>query len=374
MKILTLVVRCILGLFLAAVALEISARTDDYLSYGAGFSEPYRWQILETEDAFGVRGRPGAHYQKWELNSLGYRGPELRPATVRVVCFGASETFGIYETENQEYPRQLENELNARFRGGVQVVNVAMAGQRVASAVRRVPEILQQVHPSFAIIYPSPQHYVWFPSQHVDPLSIPAAAQQPELVSDAGSMELRALERIRNLLKQALPSAIQTRLRQRDIDAALAGRPAFDRVPEENVVLFRKHVARLATDLRNAGVEPVLVTHATVFGNTVSEDDYDLLVAWRKFVPMLKEEGFLDMERRMNDAIRQVAHQDNIRLVDAARRIPPGRQNFADFSHFTNAGSAVMASLLAETLHPLIESRVAQQASIDFDATEARRK
>jgi hypothetical protein len=60
----------------------------------------------------------------------------------------------------------------------------------------------------------------------------------------------------------------------------------------------------------------------------------------------------------MNDAIRDLAKQERILFVDAASEIPPGRQNFADFSHFTTPGASVMASYLADGLQPVIDSRL----------------
>ncbi len=357
MKRLSLIVRGVLGLVIFALVLEFCARVDDALSYGAAFWPPYNREILETRDSIGKRGRPGARFQKWKLNSLGFRGPELRSGSLRIACFGASETFGLYEAEGQEFPRQLERELNTRAgRNSFQVVNVAYVGETVATATLRVPEIVEQVHPSYAILYPSAAAYIWLPWVREGPALAASAATQAEPIP--ARFEWRIRERIRNLLKQALPSFIQTGLRQREIQAALAGYSVMDRVPEENVLRFRKDVSQLVVVLRAAGVEPVLVTHATAFGKTLSESDRDLLIAWRKFYPMLKEEGFLDMEQRMNDAIRDLAGQEHVLLVDAASEIPPGRGHFADFSHFTTPGAAVMASRLADGLQSVIDSQV----------------
>jgi lysophospholipase L1-like esterase len=357
MKHFSMIVRSVLGIVIFVLVLEFCARVDDALSYGAAFWPPYSRANLEMRDSIGPRGRPGARFQKWRLNSLGYRSPELRTGTTRIVCFGASETFGLYEAEGQEYPRQLERQLNTRVgRDIFQVVNVAFAGETVATSVLRVPEVVEHIHPSYAILYPAPAEYIWLP--WVREGVAPAVSAPPEAATTSARFEWRVQERIRNLLKQALPTSVQTRLRQREIEAAQAQYPVMERVPEENVLRFRRDVSRLVEALRSAGVEPVLVTHATAFGKTLSQGDRDFLVAWRKFYPMLKEEGFLDMEQRMNDAIRDLAKQERILFVDAASEIPPGRQNFADFSHFTTPGASVMASYLADGLQPVIDSRL----------------
>src|SRR3989442_10283214 len=132
----------------------------------------------------------------------------------------------------------------------------------------------------------------------------------------------------------------------------------MNRVPDENVRRFRQDLLRLIAALRARGVEPVLVTHATAFGKELSGEDHELLVAWRKFYPMLDENGFLDMEQRMNGAIRDVAAQEHVSLIDAARELPRGREYFGDFSHFTSMCAEVMATRLADGLRPLIDARL----------------
>jgi lysophospholipase L1-like esterase len=362
MKYSSLLARCVwrLGIFVAV--LELCARVDDSLTYGAPFWGPYNSQTLFVRDQIGLRGRPGARFQKWHLNSLGYRGPELRPGTVRIICIGASETFGLYEAEGRDYPRLLEHDLNARAgRDLFQVQNVAVVGQTLAAAVLRVPEIVDQVHPTFAIIYPSAAAYTWLPWVAEEPT--PSAAPGIEQGETATPFQLRITERLRNLLKQGLPSVVQTELRRVEIAREIARNryPVMDRVPEGNVRRFRQDLLRLVTALRTRGVEPVLVTHATVFGTELSDEDRPFLVAWRKFYPMLEENGFLDMEQRMNAAIRGIAAQEHVSLIDAASDMPRGRMYFGDFSHFTSTGAGVMAARLANGLRPLLDARLSQR-------------
>jgi lysophospholipase L1-like esterase len=336
-------VRAIVSVVIFALVLELCARVDDRISYGAPMWSSYNVDGLYEADHVGKRGKPNARYKKWQLNSLGFRGPELRPGTTRVVCFGASETFGLYEAEGQEYPRQLERDLNARAGGDVfQVVNVAYPGETVATAILRVPEIVETVHPRYAIIYPAPAEYIWLP--WLDP---PKSANNG-VIEPLPKFELRIADRMRIVLKSVLPSRFQSRLRQHEIDRDEAQYKLMDRVPEENVFRFRADLLALIVALNARGLEPVLVTHADAFGEHPNAPDHNLLIAWRKFYPMLKEAGFIDMERRMNDVMRSIAPEENVVLVDAAREIPPTSEYFADFSHFTNAGSQLIAQKLAE--------------------------
>jgi len=360
MKYLRIVMRSLVALAIFVSVLEISARVDDKVSYGAPFWGPYNIDRLYIHDELGQWGRPYGSYQKWRLNSLGYRGPELRPGTIRIVCLGASETFGLYEDPGQEYPRQLEGDLNSRWGADtLQVVNAGYLGESVATETRHVPQILAQVHPAMAIIYPSAATYIWLPWVGEKPDFHDQEARTEE--STAFADQWRIYDRFRNLLKNALPQNVQTKLRELTISKEAREYPVEARVPEENVLVFQRDLSELADTLRQNGVEPVLVTHATEFGSPLTSDDRALLVAWRKFYPMLEEDGFIDMEKRMNDAIRFVASQNGFVLIDMESKIPHGRTDFADFTHFTNAGSSVMAAGLAEGLEPLIATLLAER-------------
>jgi lysophospholipase L1-like esterase len=341
-------IRVLVALVVFGVSLELWARVDDYLSYGAPLWGPYNSEMLYTRDSLGRRGKPNARYRKWQLNELGFRGPALKPDRINILCFGASETFGLYESEGQEYPRLLERKLNERAgKDAFQVVNAAYPGESALTAAIRAPEIVASIHPRIAIVYPAPADYIWLP--YLRPTRATSAAPaQPRF-------ELRLGDRLRTFAKGLLPEAIQNRLRERETRLGSADFKVMDRLPEENVQRFHDDVTLVVQTLRDRGVVPVVVTHANSFGPTLDEDDRRLLISWRKFYPMLKEEGFLDMERRMNEALRAVAKEQNILLIDVAAEIPPTRQNFGDFVHFTNQGADVMAEKLTEALLPLAQ-------------------
>ncbi|MEP7343645.1 MAG: SGNH/GDSL hydrolase family protein [Gemmatimonadaceae bacterium] len=341
------------------LAVEFWARVDDYVAYAAPMWSSYNNRGLYTTDSLGQRGKPNASYRKWQLNELGFRGPAFKLGRVNIVSFGASETFGLYESDGKEYPRQLEEMLNRRLGNEtVQVVNAAYPGESALTANVRAPEIVEQIHPTLAIVYPTPADYIWLPY-----LSPSKSGPQPK-----EKFEWRVAERVRTLIKGVLPQAIQTRLREMEIERSAAEFKVMDTLPEENVQRFHDDVTRLVLTLRSRGVRPVIVTHASALAPTSTADDRQLLVSWRKFYPMLKEAGFLDMEQRMNEALRAIATEQNMTLIDAARAIPPNHVNFADFVHFTDQGATMMASTLADGLLPILRERIANRSRQESDA------
>jgi lysophospholipase L1-like esterase len=356
MKALISGLRTILCCLILVSVLEVCCRVDDAFTYGAPFSGTYNDQSLYTTDKIGKWGKPAGRYQGWQLNSLGFRGPELRPGTLRIVCFGASETFGLYEAPDQEYPRQLERDLNDW--AGVstfQVVNAAYPGETLKTATLRVAQVVSEVHPSYALIYPALAEYI-----DIAPVEASSAfAGNATALSDR-NVDLRIVNRIRDLLKATLPENLQSKLRQLEIQRESAHMVVMDRMPEENVERFREDLTGLLHKLREYHVQPVLVTHATTFGPVLSARDRDLLTSWRKFYPMLKESGFIDMEGRLNEVIRKTAVHEKLPIIDAASEMPHGPEYFADFVHFTTAGAQVIAAELAAQLKPFLSPRSQQ--------------
>ena len=365
------IVRWFLGFIVFVIVLEVCARVDDVVSYGAPFWGAYNDESLLQRDNIGKWGKPGARYAKWQLNSLGYRGPELRTGSIRIITMGASETFGLYEAPGEEYPRQLERDLNSwASKDLFQVVNVAFAGETLPTSILRVPQIVEQIHPSYALIYPDLSSYIWM---SVKPIREQTCLLRME-VRSGPKFESRLSGRVENLLKQTLPTAIQDELWQVSMRREIASRHyvILDRLPEDRFEHFRQDLQALIAALREHQVQPVLVTHATIFSSPLSEGDHISLTHWRKIYPMLKEEGFLDMERRMNDIIRQTAADEHLPLIDADQEMPHGPKYFADFVHFTTYGAGVMASVLANGLEPLLGSHLQAGSSLSSTGSAAQ--
>ncbi len=351
----TIYIHLALSALVALLVLELCTRFDDLMSFGAPIWQAYSANNLFEYDSLGKRGKPYSSYKKWRLNSLGFRAPEVQQNRFRIVCLGESETFGLYEQPGNEYPAQLERDLNHwAARRVFQVVNAAIPGQTLVSTAHRVPEMVARTKPQIAVIYPSPSYYIWLQGLR--------SGGELGVVPRKQRFQLRLADNLWNLTKDVL-AMLPRRLRiasyefliKRQVSAL--GTPVMEQVPDQNIERYKQDLLALIDALRASGVEPVLVTHATYFGTNCRAPDRLTLAEWRKLYPMLKENGFLDMEERMNAAMRSLAAADHVLLVDMASEMPPGPKYFADMVHFTDEGATVMAAKLAQGLEPAIESR-----------------
>ena len=337
---------CVTYAAIVFVTFEIAARTEDFVRYDAPFWESYTIEGLFQPSEFGRTGKPHARYAKWSLNSLGYRGPEPVPGRINVLTFGASETFGLYESPGNEYPRQLERELD-RAEERFNVVNIAIPGMSIGK-IDYLERAEIQLAPRYAVIYPSPANYIGT-TQPFCGRTTPPVPSQVSLLD-----HVRVLGRLRDLSKRVVSPDMMTVARRAAARFETRDQVVQERVHEETIDAFRRDLSCIVDSAKRHHVTVILVTHPTFFGQDrsapLTELDRQQLSAWRRFYPELAEDGLLDLERRTDAALRGYAVEAGIQVVDAAGEVPPGPKYFADFVHLTDLGAAIVARLVAQRI------------------------
>jgi lysophospholipase L1-like esterase len=348
-------------LILFAVSLEGACRVEDWIQFRTPVLAPERSQEdLLVRDALGMHGRAGGHWQKWSLNAFGMRGPDVpavKPANViRVVTVGASETFGLYESPGHEYPRQLEDSLNAGLsapRGEcrdrrAQVLNAAMPGMSLPTIDQDIRLRVAALRPDFVVLYATPSVYLddGAPVAARPDSSVRVASRLPA----ARTLYPRLADRLRVQIKSLLPTVVQDRIRQREIKAMLAEHPAgwrFDSVPVDRLTNFGDDLRHTIGTIRSTGATPVLMTHANRFAGA-DLSDVATLRAWEKFYPRASGQTIVAFDSAARLITLAVARDSQTIVVDLASTLARSpRHIFADYSHFTDEGAALVAKNVA---------------------------
>lgn len=338
--------RWLLVFVVFGLVLEASARIDDRVRWGVPLLQRnYTHAMLQASDSLGRRNRPGARFEKWEINSHGFRGPETtveKPTgVIRVVVAGASETFGLYESPGMEYAAQLDSILEERAPGRYEVINAASAGM-TPPRVRFLWEAhLRRFDPDVLIFYPSPAFYLDERAPR-DTTRIRRRAARPL------PPRPRIMRKIKIVMKRFIPEVVQTRMNEL-LAARAAGNPGetWDEPPAGRVDTFRRQLGELVDAVRRDSVRVILATHATRFDGPMDAADRRHMAGWRKFYPRATAGCMLEMEEQANEAIRQLGRARGLSVVEIAGAIPPGEEHFADFAHFTDAGARRVAELFA---------------------------
>lgn len=334
-------------LLVAISTLEVAARIDDWVHFDAPPLGNYDFDRLFRLTDRGIRGVPNGRYLRWRLNSEGLNGPEIRPdaGQARVVIYGASEAFGIYEDTGKEFPRVLEAELNAQTHGSPhEVVNAGIPGMRVGSGITFLRELHDRLRPNAVVIYPTPTHYIG--------VTRPYCGREPRILTQPETQlpDLRVFGKMKDQIKRSLPIATMTWLRSASIAWQMRGKKPLSRAAPASLKAFEVDLQCAVATVRSLGMVPILATHASRFGGSNSQDDAAWLTGWRQQYPEMREDGFIDLEMRANETIRKVAERNNVALVDAAAVLNGHAEWFADHAHFNNEGAAKMAALLGPSV------------------------
>jgi len=327
------------------VSAETTARIHDLARRGVPFlATPDLTHDLILRDSLGPRGRPNGRFERWQLNSAGFRSPESvltpAPGCLRVMTLGSSETFGAEgESPGREYPAQLADSLAPH--GCYQVMNAAIVGMSIPGMIRLWEVWASRYHPAVVVVLANPVFYLAEkPPASPQRMSGGAATGPP--------WAPRLLIRVRETFQY--PAFIQRLRERRNMTTLTAGHPEswfFRSLPVDRLEQYRHDLDSLTTALRARGAEPVLAVYPTRFGEAPSEQDADLMAAWRQFTPRAKPEVMLAFVTSAADVVRDLGRRREVAVVDLASSVTGRREFFSDFVHYTDAGASVVAGRVA---------------------------
>jgi hypothetical protein len=347
-----------LALFLCLLfvaTLEVCTRVEAWWRWDAPFWGPYSSEILRTTDEIGTRNRPGARFEKWVINSAGFRGPELRvekaPGVVRVGVAGASEVFGLYESPDKDVTAQLRQQLSASAPGRFEVVNLASAG----ITPPRMRELFERWAGRFqfdvVVLYPTPAFYL-----DIEP---PNRVSRRPSAADAvvtSRFSARLPDKLWRALRETLPARLQTAMKHSEVERvrrAHAPGWVWNAAPRERVELFATDMAELVDVVTRTGATVMLATHANRFPSPPRTEDAAQMLGWVRFYPRASPECLIDMEQKAEEAIRRLGSERGLAVVDVQAALGKDPRYYADFSHFTDAGAARAAEALAGPIESL---------------------
>jgi hypothetical protein len=335
---------------LCFATLETSARIDDIIKWDAPFRGTYSKETLFVVDSVGYHNQPNAEFEKWKINSFGFRGEEIErqaPEDVtRILLLGSSETFGLYESPGKEFPAQIGEKLNDEYPGRFQVLNGGVPGINIPLVQHLYENWLAGFKPDLVLYTPWPTAYLLNPppGQHnIDNL---------EKIRSA-PFELRIVGKTKTMLKGFVPASLQTAISDmsnRKLKAGNKDQELLMDVPMDRLDLFAEHLTGFIHLIQQNGARVVLLTRAVGVTPPFSEHEQRWLVDWHRRYPLVADDTLLEMVRLGNRTVKEVARQTGVEVIDVASQIPKTTEFFADHVHFTSVGSEKMAAIIAQGL------------------------
>lgn len=342
------------------VTIEMTVRVEQKVKWGAPLIGKYTHGHLITRDSVTIKGRPNFRYEKWGMNSFGFRGPEIEevktPGTIRVATLGASETFGLFESEGSEYPAQLRTILDSLAPGKFEVINVGLPGMTPGAMLPYIHTVLSKFDLDIVTVYPSPSFFLEdrppADSLRLPPPSPPATGLRALLDSRP-----RTFEKLKVVAKRVLPLQIQIAIREHRLAQArssLGEGQVWQSVPEDRIEMFREQMSRVVVTLKSIDAEPILVTHVNRYLHKASdwylEDVQHLLAVQSSYWPRASEAVVIGIDSATNRHLRNIAQERSLLIVDVEYLISSDGLHFADYSHFTDKGAFLLAKEIATHL------------------------
>lgn len=362
------------------LTIEICARLDDAFKYGAPLLGEYSYAHLQSEDTDGLKYNvPNAKYEKWENNSLGFRGPEVmqnKPSgTVRVVCMGSSESYGLFESPDKEWPAQLSKQLSTQK---YEIVNASLVGFDLTLYDAYLKKHVYALKPDIIVLVISPMMYV---SMLEKAAAEKSSSSKTEGKGQSQNLSLtrmllaniRILPKIKQVIKQSVMNNFPGILKryqiwnmQKQIEEIerlrLKGRKPMDSVPDIYLDSFRDDLNRLVKSIRSQGVEVILTSYPTLISHDNITKYLEIFLDGRRFNIYLSLTGMADSVIKFNNVIEHVAVEQETMFFDASSFIPKSTDYFGDLFHYTDKGAKRFAEGVAVQL---ISKQSATTASIN---------
>lgn len=296
-------------------------------------------------------------------NSIGFRGPDPPPdfdQRLTLVAVGGSTTECLYLTDGKDWPQVLGADL-ARSFGGLWVNNAGLDGHSTYGHLLLVQQRIARLRPNVVLFLVG-----------INDLGRTQMRPQDRALIDASNAPWTVrLARHSAIAATALNlrrgwEAQQVNLPYREIDLTstppfLPGRKRRDDLVathQAHLPGYADRLRELVRLVRDFGAEPVLMTQPALYGEATDDvTGVDLARVEVDREHLLNGRIAWELLELYNDVARAVGHEQDVLVIDLARRLPKSSRLFYDFVHFTNDGSAQVAAIAEEALCPLLARR-----------------
>ena len=308
---------------------------------------------------------PGGSFGGIRINSLGFRGPELKMpksrSTLRVAFLGSSTTYCAEVSNNENtWPHLVTEALQAEWPGlSVDYINAGVPGYSVSSSLKNLEYRITPLEPDVIVIYEGHNDLTgnsFYLARKQGLVSIPP----PQNITWPAKYSL-----LWYLVEKNLVIMSQQRTARRT-----AGTLSFDR--ERLARPFHRDLKDLVEVSKRTAPIIVLVTFSTQLREEQPPEQQSRAAASSLYyMPYMSVNGLIQGYAEYNDAVRQVASETGALLIDGENSIPGDAQHFADSVHFTDKGSHLMARRVARGLiqSPRLQELAANILSAKRSAT-----
>jgi hypothetical protein len=296
----------------------------------------------------------------YSRNSIGLRGEAWPPNPgnyLTIITIGGSTTECKFLSDSKTWPERLRQDLSLSY-PKIRLNNAGLDGHSTFGHLVLLKDYIVNLHPNYILFLTGINDVELDQPADLDDQDIRGIHGHSvkyffkSLVnySEAGTL---LLSLYRNFL------AYRKGLIHKERDPSQLEIGVTDSLTRKNKIAFQKtyltgyasRLRELATESIHQGIKPVFITQPALFGVAIDPttgifmgnrmlDGYDCATDW-------------EVLQLYNDEVRKL-RADGIAVIDLAAAMPKDSKYFYDFMHYTNSGAEKVASILADSLQPII--------------------
>jgi hypothetical protein len=273
--------------------------------------------------------------------------PQCPSGTSRLWVASASHAEDIYLSVQETFPAQTAQLLNQGGKGHWQSLNASRAGNLIATNTADLSRLGGTWEPKVVVLYQMSMDIVDLSRKH---LGANKPSGKPSRQDDEPGEAIPESA----LRKAAAETTTYTTLKA-NLTPWIAGqRVLADDLGDAAEQDFEWRIRDFLHAVRESGALAVLTTFATSHGK---EEAGRLPLTVRQFMlrynRYLSPEGWARTVARFNAAVRRIASEEGVVLVDCEQAMTGEVGYFRDYVHFTPAGHKKVADLLSAKLREL---------------------
>lgn len=296
-------------------------------------------------------------------NSLGFRGPEP-PAdfenALSVIAVGGSTTECFFLSDADAWPAQVGAQLSRHFKQ-VWLNNAGLDGHSTFGHLQLMREYVTGLHPKFVTILAGINDMFADAPNGYDKAPVQSALSNLARYSEIAALAMavwrheQTLE-IRDLGAMPRPINLHDAVYHTLENSEAAGPSQASHLEEQTRLNgYRRRLEELVDLARANRMEPILITQPALFGPAVDDvTGVDLGKVTTQFDATLTGALAWAALERFNDQMREVGRDKSVAVVDLAHLMPKSSRFYYDFLHFSKAGAAKVAELVAGEMCPIL--------------------
>jgi lysophospholipase L1-like esterase len=351
-------------------------RSDETVVYSV-WSPGIEQEIMPDErDTPGISNTP----HRFVITASGYRGRPIGNAALRIAAFGGSTTESLFVAEQHSWPRVLERILSEKLATSVWVGNFGKSGRSTRQHVLDAEYVLPQFSLNAALFFvggndlASPINDPAAEPMSIETIQSDPYVRQSLVVRSPQAGQIKPLALIRAAERAFRPPPVDPQLvhvttefyrHQRKLRAERAG--FSSEMPDLDPFLaeYARNLTVIDNRLRARGVLPVFISQPSLWSSDVSAETEALF--WWGAVdgwPAKAVGGYYyssaalnRMLTAYNERLQLLAKQQNLLLIDLAKKLPKDPKHYYDQMHFNEAGSEAAAQVIATELLSIMRER-----------------